>query len=246
MTIAIAISLIARLLNSITGHIFCYSAISSSGVVLILPGFLVRECSKFAISGLVLSILTQSPTIVQGSLELASKNYVTGSTKIVFAIIYSLILGFSLTLGSDLAFLMLPSFRAQRDAMSADLASTVGLIGVYSPTNATSPIGSLNGTFILSQAIAPDEPIIKYHYIMNGCYRDPGWPWILQPVPWEWLFFLVPLFVVCLACLNGQGIWGWRIWPMVIIGCCSFAGKHHTYFLESIYKTDMDIGLSSQ
>jgi uncharacterized membrane protein YjjP (DUF1212 family) len=49
MTIAIAISLIARLLNSITGHIFCYSAISSSGVVLILPGFLVRKYGWLAI-----------------------------------------------------------------------------------------------------------------------------------------------------------------------------------------------------
>lgn len=35
-------SMAARLLNSVGGHIFCYSAISSAGVVLILPGFLVR------------------------------------------------------------------------------------------------------------------------------------------------------------------------------------------------------------
>jgi hypothetical protein len=32
------------------------------------------------------------PTSVQGSLELASKNFITGATKIVYAIIYSLIL----------------------------------------------------------------------------------------------------------------------------------------------------------
>lgn len=38
---AIFISLAARLLNSIDGHLLCYSAISSAGVVLILPGFLV-------------------------------------------------------------------------------------------------------------------------------------------------------------------------------------------------------------
>lgn len=40
---------------------------------------------------------------VQGSLELASKNYLTGSTKIVFAIIYALILAspFSLVLDED-------------------------------------------------------------------------------------------------------------------------------------------------
>jgi len=41
--VAILVSLVARLLNGIGGHVFCYSAISSSGVVLILPGFLVRE-----------------------------------------------------------------------------------------------------------------------------------------------------------------------------------------------------------
>lgn len=46
MAIAIFVSLVARLLNSISGHIFCYSAISSSGVVLILPGFLVRKYSQ--------------------------------------------------------------------------------------------------------------------------------------------------------------------------------------------------------
>ena len=43
IVVAIFVSTVARLLNSIGGHIFCYSAISSSGVVLILPGFLVRE-----------------------------------------------------------------------------------------------------------------------------------------------------------------------------------------------------------
>lgn len=43
MVVAILVSFVARVLNSIQGHIFCYSAISSSGVVLILPGFLVRK-----------------------------------------------------------------------------------------------------------------------------------------------------------------------------------------------------------
>lgn len=44
IVVAILVSFVARLLNSIGGHVFCYSAISSSGVVLILPGFLVRVC----------------------------------------------------------------------------------------------------------------------------------------------------------------------------------------------------------
>lgn len=44
IVVAILVSFVARLLNSIGGHVFCYSSISSSGVVLILPGFLVRMC----------------------------------------------------------------------------------------------------------------------------------------------------------------------------------------------------------
>lgn len=140
--------------------------------------------------------------------------------------VYSLILGFSLTLGSDLAFLTLPTFRKQRDAMADDLATNVVLMGRFEPTNSTE-VGTLNGTFTLSQQVDPTTPITKYHYIMEGCYRDPSWPRIYQPVPWQWLFLLVPLFVLSVSSLNGQGLRGWRIWVMVFIGCCSFAGESH-------------------
>lgn len=91
---AIFVSFVARMLNSIGGHIFCYSAISSSGVVLILPGFLVRTSLGsilFSDFGGDLFVMMR-PTSVQGSLELASKNFITGATKIVYAVIYSLIL----------------------------------------------------------------------------------------------------------------------------------------------------------
>ncbi len=91
---AIFVSFVARMLNSIGGHIFCYSAISSSGVVLILPGFLVRTCLGAILfrMSVVISFVMMRPTSVQGSLELASKNFITGATKIVYAVIYSLIL----------------------------------------------------------------------------------------------------------------------------------------------------------
>ena len=82
----------ARLLNSLGGHIFCYSAISSSGVVLILPGFLVRKSFRSASRKKKKNTNTIGHYTVQGSLELASKNFITGATKIVYAIIYSLIL----------------------------------------------------------------------------------------------------------------------------------------------------------
>lgn len=58
---------------------FCYSAVVSGSIVLILPGFIV----------------------LSGSLELQAKNLVAGSVRLVYAIIYSLFLGFGLSIGSS-------------------------------------------------------------------------------------------------------------------------------------------------
>lgn len=118
---------------------------------------------------------------------------------------------------------MLPDFRNQRDAMALDIGTTISLAGSYLATNASV---SLNGTFLLSQSILPDEPLVKYHYIMEGCYRDPEWPLVLQPLSWKWLFGLAPLFVFCLASLNGQGCRDWRrMLVIVLFGCSSFAAN---------------------
>jgi hypothetical protein len=192
-----------------------------------------------------ISFAMMHPTSVQGSLELASKNFITGATKIVYAVIYSLILvslsaeffghfslkgplmqGFSLTLGSDIAFLVNSSFRVQRDQMAADIGRTISLVGTYTSTNNTDSPLALNGTFLFNQLVLPDEPLVKYHYIIEGCYRDDSWPMIFQPFTWPWLFALAPLFVLCLATLNGQG---WRDWRRLLVivafGCCSFAAN---------------------
>ncbi|KAK0459199.1 DUF1212-domain-containing protein [Desarmillaria tabescens] len=57
----------------------CYSAIASGSVVLILPGFIV----------------------LCGSLELMSRNLVAGSVRMFYAVIYSLFLGFGLSIGAE-------------------------------------------------------------------------------------------------------------------------------------------------
>ncbi|CAO1617635.1 unnamed protein product [Sympodiomycopsis kandeliae] len=59
--------------------VFCYAGVVSGSIVLILPGFIV----------------------LSGSLELQSKNLVAGSVRLVYAIIYSLFLGFGLSIGSS-------------------------------------------------------------------------------------------------------------------------------------------------
>ncbi|KAJ7760897.1 DUF1212-domain-containing protein [Mycena maculata] len=59
--------------------VFCYSAVASSSVVLILPGFIV----------------------LCGSLEIMSRNIVSGSVRMCYAVVYSLFLGFGLAMGAE-------------------------------------------------------------------------------------------------------------------------------------------------
>lgn len=78
---SIVVSFISRALGSIRGgDIFCFGAIAQGALALILPGYI----------------------ILCGSLELQSKNLVAGSVRMFYAIIYSLFLGFGITLGAAL------------------------------------------------------------------------------------------------------------------------------------------------
>ncbi|KAF9002205.1 hypothetical protein BDQ17DRAFT_551655 [Cyathus striatus] len=78
VTITTLFSFIAAALAAT--HRFCYSAIASSSVVLILPGFLV----------------------LTGSLELMSRHIVSGSVRICYAVVYALFLGFGFTIGAQM------------------------------------------------------------------------------------------------------------------------------------------------
>ncbi|KAG6918000.1 hypothetical protein DXG01_017010 [Tephrocybe rancida] len=62
-----------------SSHYFCYSAIASSSVVLILPGFIV----------------------LNGALEIMSRNIVAGSVRLCYAVMYALFLGFGLAMGAE-------------------------------------------------------------------------------------------------------------------------------------------------
>lgn len=76
---AVVTSFLARAFGSIRGgELFCFSAIAQSSICLILPGYLVL-CA---------------------ALELQSKAIVPGSIRMVYAIIYSLFLGFGITIGT--------------------------------------------------------------------------------------------------------------------------------------------------
>ncbi|KAL5357133.1 hypothetical protein BJX96DRAFT_143942 [Aspergillus floccosus] len=85
VTAAILISFLARAFGSIRlpGHsdpIFCYASITESSIALILPGF---------------SVLTSS-------LELQSHQMIAGSIRLVYTILYSLFLGYGVTVGTTI------------------------------------------------------------------------------------------------------------------------------------------------
>jgi uncharacterized membrane protein YjjP (DUF1212 family) len=81
ITAAIITSFLSRALGSIRGGtLFCFSALAQSSIALILPGYMVL-CS---------------------SLELQSHNIIPGSVRMVYAMIYTLFLGYGITIGSVL------------------------------------------------------------------------------------------------------------------------------------------------
>ena len=78
---ALFTSFLARGFGSIRhGELFCFSALAQSAIAMILPGFI----------------------ILTGSMELQSRNIVAGSIRIVYAVIYSLFLGYGITVGTAL------------------------------------------------------------------------------------------------------------------------------------------------
>lgn len=76
---AVLTSFLARAFGSIRhGQLFCFSALAQSSIAMILPGYIV----------------------LCGSLELQSRNIVAGSIRIVYAVIFSLFLGYGITIGT--------------------------------------------------------------------------------------------------------------------------------------------------
>jgi uncharacterized membrane protein YjjB (DUF3815 family) len=99
---AVITSFLARAFGSIrSGNLFCFSALAQSSIALILPGYMV----------------------LCGSLELQSKSMVAGSVRMVYAIIYSLFLGFGITIGT--------AFYGLLDANATSATTCMNPIGQY-------------------------------------------------------------------------------------------------------------------
>ncbi|KAJ7590827.1 DUF1212-domain-containing protein [Mycena floridula] len=199
ITVAIIVSFAARGLSSIRSGIFCYTAISSAGIIGILPGYL----------------------ILSSSLELASKNIVCGSVKMVYALIYTLFLGFGLQIGSDFYLLFDKTTRHKLDALAGNLTSTVLLTGSWIADNDTSNSSApLVGTWTFTHAV----PLVQRD-IYDGCYRPKTFPWYLQPFPTWTAFLIVPTFSLLSSLGNLQPFRSKQLPVMVVISCCSYASN---------------------
>ncbi|WVR06201.1 hypothetical protein IAU60_003231 [Kwoniella sp. DSM 27419] len=202
ISIATVVSFTARGLS--TTGIFCYQAVVSAGVVLILPGY----------------------TILCGSLELASKNIMSGSVRMVYAIIYSLFLGFGITIGSDLFYVLdRPARRASQAALRA-AQSYVTVEGSFNANNmfnlTSSTTGEVmplwTGTFTFSNATT-DQITSNLQQGSIICVRDPNWPWWRQGMPQLYLILFIPIFSVLLSMWNMQPLRSRQL-PVMCVICC--------------------------
>ncbi|KAF9883545.1 hypothetical protein FE257_003184 [Aspergillus nanangensis] len=105
VTAAVLTSFLARAFGSIKSpregeeYLFCFSALAQSSIALILPGFMVL-CS---------------------SLELQSHQMIAGSIRMVFAIIYSLFLGYGITVGTTVYGLIDGNATSQQQCKGLDI-----------------------------------------------------------------------------------------------------------------------------
>lgn len=169
IAVAILFSFVSRALS--VKSVFCYEAVASSGLIGLLPGY----------------------AVLCASLELASKNMMTGSVRMVYAVIYSLFLGFAISIGSDLYYWIDP--KARKDVFPS-VAEQVQVMGSFILSNETMP--HWTGSFTFTNSTTPS---IQHSVSSIGCFREPNWPWWRQSVPPVSKAATVPIFSF-LSCLG--------------------------------------------
>ncbi|KAL4998941.1 hypothetical protein BDV10DRAFT_62701 [Aspergillus recurvatus] len=110
VTAAVLTSFLARAFGSIRStingeeqNLFCFSALAQSSIALILPGFIVL-CA---------------------SLELQSHQMIAGSIRMIYAIIYSLFLGYGVTVGTTIYGLMDGNASSEKECTNLDVYTSV-------------------------------------------------------------------------------------------------------------------------
>lgn len=145
----------------------------------------------------------------------------------VYALIYTLFLGFGLQIGSDLYLLFDPTARHHLTTLAADISTSATIVGTFAADNSTSGNSSLSsglgpvyGTFTFT-----NNTNVMQNDIIDGCYRPKHFGWYLQPFPFWTQFLIVPLFSILSSLANLQP-WRSRQLPvMVVISCASYASN---------------------
>jgi uncharacterized membrane protein YjjB (DUF3815 family) len=177
-------------------------------------------------------------TTVCGSLELASKNIMSGSVRMVYAIIYSLFLGFGITIGSDLFYVMDPSARRKDALAAAAMNQMITITGSFAQTanetaaNYVPDFVPFNGSFTFSNSSIDSVGV----HLSKGaviCDRAPGLPWFQQGMPPIYQILLVPAFSLGLCLWNMQPLRSKELPVQVLIACLGYvanmAANHYIF-----------------
>ena len=147
----------------------------------------------------------------------------------VYALIYTLFLGFGLQIGSDLYLLFDVNTRHHLASISAALTRTIVFTGNYIADNVTLMGSDLtsHGSFTFTNGTEP-----SLEHMHAGCYRPPEFQWYLQPFPFWTQLITVPLFATLLSLANLQPWREFDIVVMVVISCISYvANKAANHFI---------------
>lgn len=144
----------------------------------------------------------------------------------VYAVVYALFLGFSLTIGSDLYYLVDRSARPRMVAALANVTDSYDLPGVFTDDNGQIIFA---GAFTFLKPAASVTNTIKY--VSKGCTRRVDGPWYLRQSPIWTLFILVPIYSVISSLWKLQPFRSKQLVVMVIISCCSYAANKGAFQL---------------
>lgn len=142
----------------------------------------------------------------------------------VYALTYTLFLGFGLQIGSDFYLLFDPGARTNLNNLAAAVTNSVTYSAHFATDNSTiwNSTSPLVGTFALTNA-----SYVPADNIIGGCLRPVSAPWYLQPFPWWTQFIIVPLFAACSSMANLQPV-NWEFFVTVLIACVSYTANKLT------------------
>lgn len=143
----------------------------------------------------------------------------------VYALIYTLFLGFGLQIGNDLYLLVDPSARNDLVAQATRNQDAFTLTGTFIADNTSQVYDgyyarALTGGFSFTTA----SPF-HHENMVQGCYRPTDAPFYLRPFPWWTQFIIVPIFSTLSSLANLQPWKTLDMVVMVIISCVSYTSN---------------------